>query len=151
MKIAGERMEFARKLHGHNLIEITNLNEIEEKIINFNRTTKVPFLEEVLKELDLGFSLDDPVVLAFDTFNVSSDFDLEKKEQCVNALSTFCGEPKSSTFNNETNTAEPIIDKLGLSQDEVRSFFFDFNAEVRREEEMDMFINLRQCCRHWKN
>ena len=144
-------MEFARKLHGHNLIEITNLNEIEEKIINFNRTTKVPFLEEVLKELDLAFTLDDPVVLAFDTFNVSPDFDLEKKEQCVNALSTFYGEPKSSTFNNETNTAELIIDKLGLSQDEVRSFFFDFNAEVRREEEMGMFVNLRQCCRHWKN
>ena len=76
-------------------------------------------MEEVLKELDLAFSLDDPVFLAFDAFNVSSDFDLDKRQQCVNVLATFYGEPKSSTFNNETNTVEPIIDKLGLSQDEV--------------------------------
>ena len=117
-------MKLARKLRGHNLIEITNLNETEDKINNFNRTIKVLFLEEVLKELDLAFSLDDPVFLAFHAFNVSSDtFDLEKREQCVNVLSTFYGERKSSTFNNETNTAEPIIDKLALIQDEIRSFF----------------------------
>ena len=111
------------------------MNEIEEKINNFNRTIKVPFLEEVLKELDLAYTLDDPVFLAFDTFNVSSDFDLEKREQCVNVLSTFYGKTKSSTFNNETNTVEPIINKLGLSQDEIKSFFSDFNAEVRQEED----------------
>ena len=52
-------MELARKLRGHNLIEITNLNETEDKINNFNRTIKVPFLEEVVKELDLAFSFDD--------------------------------------------------------------------------------------------
>ena len=128
-------MELARKLRGHNLIEITNLNEIEDKINNFNCTVEVPFLEEVLKELDLAFSLDDSVFLAFDAFNVLSDFDLEKREQCVNVLSTFYGEPKSSTFNNKTNTAEPIIDKLGLRQDEIRSFFSNFYAEMRREED----------------
>ena len=82
-------MELARKLRGHNLIEITNLNEIENKINNFNCTIKAPFLEEVLKELDLAFSLDVPVFLAFDAFNVSSDFDLEKREQCINVLSAF--------------------------------------------------------------
>ena len=81
--------------------------------------------------IDLVFSLDDPEFLAFDAFNVSSDFDLEKREQCVNVLSTFYDEPKSSTYNNETNTAELIIDKLGLCQDEIRSFFSDFNVEVR--------------------
>ena len=81
--------------------------------------------------IDLVFSLDDPVFLAFDAFNVSSDFDLEKREQCVNVLSTFYDEPKSSTYNNETNTAELIIDKLRLRQDEIRSFFSDFNVEVR--------------------
>ena len=112
LKISGERMELAWKLRWHNPIKITNLN-------NFNLTIKVPFLEEVLKELDLAFSLDDPVFLAFDAFNVSSDFDLDKRQQCVNVLATFYGEPKSSTFNNETNTVEPIIDKLGLSQDEI--------------------------------
>ena len=117
-------MELARKLRGHNLIEITNLNEIEDKINNFNCTVEVPFFEEVLKELDLAFSLDDSVFLAFDAFNVLSDFDLEKREQCVNVLSTFYGEPKSSTFNNETNTAEPIIDKLGLRQDEINQIIF---------------------------
>ena len=58
-KISGEPMELARKLRGHNLIKITNLNETEDKINNFNRTIKVPFLEEVVKELDLAFSLDD--------------------------------------------------------------------------------------------
>ena len=58
--------ENARKLPGHNLIEITNLNETEDKINNFNRIIKVLFLEEVLKELDMAFSLDDPVLLAFD-------------------------------------------------------------------------------------
>ena len=77
------------------------------------------------------FSLDDPEFLAFDAFNVSSDFDLEKREQCVNVLSTFYDEPKSSTYNNKTNTAELIIDKLRLCQDEIRSFFSDFNVEVR--------------------
>ena len=76
-------MELARKLRGYSLIGITNLNEIEDKINNFNRTIKVPFLEEVLKDLDLAFSLDDPVFLAFDAFNVSSDCDLEKRESYV--------------------------------------------------------------------
>ena len=83
LKISGERMELARKLRGYSLIGITNLNEIEDKINNFNRTIKVPFLEEVLKDLDLAFSLDDPVFLAFDAFNVSSDCDLEKRESNV--------------------------------------------------------------------
>ena len=73
-------MELPRKLRRHNLIEITNLNEIEDKINNFNCTIKVPFFEEALKELDLAFSLDDPVFLAFDAFNMSSDFDMEKRE-----------------------------------------------------------------------
>ena len=41
----------------------------------------------------------------------------------------------ASTFNNKTNMAEPIIVKLGLSQDEIRSFFSDFDAEVLREED----------------
>ena len=128
-------MELPRKLCTHNLIEITNLNEIEDKINNFNCIIKVPFFEEVLKELDLAFSLDEPVFLAFDGFNMTSDFDMEKREQCVNVLSTFYGEPKSSTFNNKTNMAEPIIDKLGLSQDEIRSFFSNFNAKLRREQD----------------
>ena len=128
-------MELPSKLRRHNLIEITNLNEIEDKINNFNCTIKVPFFEEVLKEFDLAFSLDDPVFLAFDAFNMSSDFDMEKTEQCVNVLSAFYGETKSSTFNNKTNMAEPIIDKLGLSQDEIRSFFSNFNAKLRREQD----------------
>ena len=135
LKISGERVELARKLCWHSLIERTNLNEIEDKINNFNSTTKAPFLDEVLKELDLAFSLDDLIFLDFDAFNMLSDFDLEKREQCVNVLSTFYGEPKSSIFNNKTNTAEPIIDKLELSQDKIRSFFSNFNAEVRREED----------------
>ena len=134
LRISGERMELARRLRGHNLIEVTECNVIEEKINNFNRTVKVPFLEEVLKELYLAFSLDDPVFLAFDAFNVSSDFDLETREQFVKVLSEFYGVRKSSTFNGETNTSEPIIDKLGLSKDEIRLFFPDFNAEVRREQ-----------------
>ena len=83
----------------------------------------------------MAFSLDDLIFLDFDAFNMLSDFDLEKREQCVNVLSTFYGEPKSSIFNNKTNTAEPIIDKLELSQDKIRSFFSNFNAEVRREED----------------
>ena len=133
--MSGERVELARKLCWHSLIERTNLNEIEDKINNFNSTTKAPFLDKVLKELDLAFSLDDLIFLDFDAFNMLSDFDLEKREQCVNVLSTFYGEPKSSIFNNKTNTAEPIIDKLELSQDKIRSFFSNFNAEVRREED----------------
>ena len=31
--------------------------------------------------------------------------------------------------------AEPIIDKLGLSQDEIRSFFSNFNAKLWREQD----------------
>ena len=43
LKISGKRMELVRKLRGHNLIEITNLNGIKDKMNNFNHTIKVSF------------------------------------------------------------------------------------------------------------
>ena len=70
-------MELARRLRGNNLIETSGEGEIDGKIEEFHRVLKVTFLEAVLQELDLVFHLDDPIFLAFDAFNVASDFDIE--------------------------------------------------------------------------
>ena len=80
--------------------------------------------------------IDDPIFLAFDTFNVASDFDIEKRIKCIYALKEFYDQPLQSTFNIETNASNPVIDKIQLNNDIIRSFFTDFHVEVKREREI---------------
>ena len=128
LQISKERMELARRLRGNNLIEIINEEEINSRIEKFYRVLKVPFLEAVLRELDLAFHLDDRIFLAFDAFNVTSDFDIEKRIRCINVLAEFYGQPQHSTFNNETNVPDPVIDRNQVNDDIVRSFFHRFSG-----------------------
>ena len=71
-----------------------------------------------------------PIFLAFDSFNIVSDFDIEKIIKCINVLKEFYGQPQQSTFNNETNVTNPVIDKTELNDDTIRSCLTDFHAEV---------------------
>ena len=93
----------------------------------------------MLRELDLAFHLDDPIFRAFDAFNITSDFDIEKRIKCIKE---FYGQPQQSPFNNETNSFNPVIDKTQLDDDIIRSFFPDFHAEVKHEGEL---CNLKIC------
>lgn len=96
----------------------------------------------MLWEHDLAFHLDNLIFLTFDTFNDASDFDIEKRINCINVLKEFYGQRQQSTFNNETNVSNPVIDKTQVNNDIIRSFFTDFHDEVKRQGEL---CNLKIC------
>ena len=87
-------------------------------------------------ELDLAFHFDYPVFLAFDAFSVASDFDIEKRIKCINVLKEFYGQPQQSTFNDETNVSNPVIDKTQVNDGIITCFFTAFLAEVKCEGEL---------------
>ena len=132
LQISKERMELARMLRGSNLIQ-TSEEETDARIEEFHRVYKILFLEAVLWDLDLAFHFDYPIFLAFDAFNVASNFDIEKRIKCINVLKKFYGQPQQSTFNDVSN---PVIDKTQLNDDIIRSFFTAFLAEVECEGEL---------------
>ena len=63
-----------------NLLQ-TNEEEIDARTEEFNHIYKIPFLEAVILEHGLAFHLDNPILLAFESFNVTSDFDIKERNQ----------------------------------------------------------------------
>ena len=63
-------------------------------------------------------------------------FDIEKRIKCINILKEFYGQPQQSTFNNETNVSNAVIDKTQLNDGITRSFFTNFHVEVKREGQL---------------
>ena len=135
LQISKERIELAQRLRGNNLIQ-TSEEKIDARIEEFHHVCKIPVLEAVLWKHDLAFHLDDPIFLAFDTFNVASDFDIQKRIKCTNVLKELYGQPQQSTFNNETNVSNPVNYKTQLNDDIIKSFFTNFHAEVKCKGEL---------------
>ena len=121
-----EKMELAQRLWGNNLIQ-TSEEEIDARIKEFRHVYKIPFLERCYGSLILLFLC--PISLAFDSFTITSDFDIEKIK-CINVLKEFYCQPQQSTFNNETNVSNLVIDKTELDDDTIRSCFTNFMLKL---------------------
>ena len=68
-------MMLSRRLRGHNLIEEEDLYTL---ITEFKSNVKTPFMNDLIAELNDALKINDPVLLAFDVFNVCVNFPEEE-------------------------------------------------------------------------
>ena len=64
-------MMLSRRLRGHNLIEEEDLYTL---ITKFKSNVKTPFMNDLIAELNDALKINDPVLLAFDVFNIYFNF-----------------------------------------------------------------------------
>ena len=80
LSLSKERMMLLRQLWGHNLIE--EKEDLNTLIAKFNSNLKTLFMSDLTSELHDVLEMNDPVILAFDIFNVSVNFpEKERKRQ----------------------------------------------------------------------
>ena len=132
LEISRERMGLARRLRGDNLVSAEEI--LQDRIDEFNRNIKTPYMADLISELDQAMGLNDPVLLAYDVFNVSTTFTQEERYGFIKTLGNFYGETKSSTFQRNNNTALPLIQKENILEATIDHFFGEFDDAVRREQ-----------------
>ena len=57
--------------------------------------------------------MNDPVILAFDVFNVSVNFPEEERKCQTEVLLTFYGRPQSTTFQSCNSVAPAVLNDSG--------------------------------------
>ena len=106
---------------------------------------KTPFMNDLIAELNNALKINDPVLLAFDVFNVCVNFPEEERKLHTEVL-TFYRTAQSLTFQSNNSVAPAVLN--GMVDDEtIRSFFEDFKSSVVREEkkrnkEIKMLVQL---------
>ena len=128
LSISRERMALGRRLRGHNLFD--DGEYFQERIVNFIRPVRTPFMAELIKALELN----DPVLLAYDVFNVTTTFTKEERYDHIKTLANLYGEPKSSMFQGEINTAFALFENQNIGDATINQFFDDFDEAVKREQ-----------------
>ena len=69
LKESYQRMSLPKKLRINSLID--NEDKIPNIIVRFKMISKVPFLSDVLAELEAAMNIADPVFLSFDAFSTT--------------------------------------------------------------------------------
>ena len=64
-------MMLSRRLRRHNLIEAEDLLTL---ITEFKSNVKTPFMSDLIAELNDALKINDPVLLAFNVFNIYVNF-----------------------------------------------------------------------------
>ena len=103
-------------------------------ITKFKSNVKTPFMSDLNAELNYVLKINDPVLLAFDVFNVCVNFPQEERKLHTKVLLTFYGTAHSSTFQSNNSVAPAVL--KGITDDEtIRSFFehFKFCCERRKK------------------
>ena len=136
-------MMLSRRLRGHNLIEEEDLYTL---ITKFKSNVKTPFMNDLIAELNDALKINDPVLLAFDVFNVCVNFPEEERKHHTEVLLTFYGTAQSSTFQSNNSVAPAVLNRM-VDDETIRSFFEDFKSSVAREEkkrnnEIKMLVQL---------
>ena len=132
LSISRERMALGRRLRGNDLFDADE--DLQERIVNFSHTVRTPFMAELIVELDKALELNDPVLLAYDVFNVTTTFTKEERYDHIKILANFYGEPKSSMFQGEINTALAPFENRNIGDATINQFFDDFDEAVKREQ-----------------
>ena len=74
------------------------------------KNIKEPFLRDILIKLKSAVTIDNPIFLAYDVFNISARHTEEEQLQMVNMLTMFYGSQQSSSFESRKNIASSLID-----------------------------------------
>ena len=133
LKISQDRLAFARRLRNADLIGTDE--DLNVRIAKFKKKVKVPFMADLIKELDIALNMNDPVMLAFDVFNVTLSMSETERIENVAKLSSFYGSEQSSKFKGEVNMAPPIIGAQEIESTVIVKFFKDFDDAVSRARE----------------
>ena len=88
-------------------------------------------MAELIVELDKALELNDLVLLAYDVFNVTTTFTKEERYDHIKTLANFYGEPKSSMFQGEMNTALAPFENRNIGDATINQFF---DEAVKREQ-----------------
>ena len=112
-------MMLSRQLQGHNLIE--EEEHLYALITKFKSNVKTPFMSDLIAELNNALKIHDPVLLAFDVFNVYVNFPEEERKLHTEVLLTFYGTTQSSTFQSNNSVAPAVLD--GMVDDETIRLF----------------------------
>ena len=90
-------------------------------------------MNDLIAEPNDTLKISDPVLLAFDVFNICVNFPEKERKLHTEVLLTFYGTAQSSTFQSNNSVAPAVLN--GMVDDEtIRSFFEDFKSSVAREE-----------------
>lgn len=81
---------------------------------------------KLIQELDVALELKDPVLLAFDAFNVTISLPESERIENINTLSNFYGSDSSSKFQ-DVNIAMPLIPSPQIAPPAIIQFFQDFD------------------------
>ena len=105
-----DRMELARRTRNARLL--SEEQELQEFIDDLKKNIKEPFLRDVLIELKSAVTVDDPIFLAYDVFNIFARH-TEEQLHMVNTLTMFYSSQQSSCFEGRKNIASFLIDSDG--------------------------------------
>ena len=131
--LSKKRMMLSCRLRGHSLIEEEDLYTL---ITKFKSNVKTPFMNDLIAELNGTLKINDPVLLAFDVFNVCVNFPEEERKHHTEVLLTFYGTAQSSTFQSNNSVAPAVLNSM-VDDETIRSFFEDFKSSVAREEKRE--------------
>ena len=101
-------MELAQRKSNTRLL--SEEQELQELIDDFKKNIKEPFLRDILIKLKSAVTIDNPIFLAYDVFNISARHTEEEQLQMVNMLTMFYGSQQSSSFESRKNIASSLID-----------------------------------------
>ena len=117
-------------------------------ITKFKSNVKAPFMDDLIAELNNALKINDPVLLAFDVFNVCINFPQERKLHSE-VLLTFYGTGQSSTCQSNNSVAPAVLNSI-IDDKTIKSFFEAFKSSAAREEkkernnEIKMLVQLRK-------
>ena len=80
---------------------------------------KTTLLRDVLIKLKSVVTVDDPVFLAYNVFNISARHTEQEQLQMVNTLTMFYGFPQSSCFEGRKNITSSLIDSNSITKDVI--------------------------------
>ena len=107
--LSKKRIMLSRRLRCHNLIEEEDLYTL---ITKFKSNVKTPFMNDLIAELNDALKINDPVLLAFDVFNVCVNFPEKERKHHTEVLLTFYGIAQSSTFQSNNSVAPAVLNSM---------------------------------------
>ena len=119
----------------HRNILLKEADNLAEKIWDFKKRIKVPFINRLFWEIDNAMQIADEEILAFDAFNLSCDENKEEKIRMMETLLNFYGTKKWSIFKGNVDSAAPLFIVPDDVNQSASYFLEDFNLSLGRQEQ----------------
>ena len=105
--IIRERNNRARRLCSSNVPD--EKETLEYQVEQFCNNVKIPFLKDLMNEINVALKTDDEVILVFNVFNTKTK--LTEDESCgkIEVLKFFYGSSESSLFENKRAKTNPLV------------------------------------------